>query len=276
VLLHSHSGKGADLRARKRFGQHFLERAWADKVVAAIDPAPDDRFLEIGAGPGALTRRLAPRVAHLTAVEIDRDMVAALAPTLPPNVSLIEADILELDLAPLVGAGPLRLAGNLPYNLTSPILFRLIGACRAHGGLRDATVMVQREVADRIVAVPGGRDYGVLSISLQLHAEVARLLNLPPGAFRPPPQVHSSVVRLTFRPPEVALVDERVFDAMVRSIFSQRRKTLGNALASFARTRDADPRHALAATDIDPRRRPETLQLTELARLADYFAGGRA
>jgi 16S rRNA (adenine1518-N6/adenine1519-N6)-dimethyltransferase len=264
------------MRVRKRFGQHFLERAWADKVVAAIDPGPDDRFLEIGAGPGALTRRLAPRVAHLTAVEVDRDMVAALAPALPPNVSLIEADVLELDLAPLVGPGPLRLAGNLPYNLTSPILFRLIGAFRAHGGLRDATVMVQREVADRIVAAPGGRDYGVLSISLQLHADVARLLNLPPGAFRPPPAVHSSVVRLTFRPPEVPLVDERVFDAMVRSMFSQRRKALGNSLASFARTRDADPRRALAEADIDPRRRPETLQLTELARLADYFAGGRA
>jgi 16S rRNA (adenine1518-N6/adenine1519-N6)-dimethyltransferase len=260
------------LRARKRFGQHFLESAWVDKVVAAIDPRPDDRFLEIGPGPGALTRRLAPRVAHLTAVELDHDMVAALAPELPPNVSLIQADILQLDLAPLVAGGPLRVAGNLPYNVSAPILFRLIRAFRTHGGLRDATVMVQREVADRIVAAPGGRDYGVLSISVQLHADVVRRLTLPPGAFRPPPKVHSTVVRLAFRPPAVALSDERVFDAMVRSMFVQRRKTIGNSLGPFASTRHADARQALAAVDIDPRRRAETLQLTELARLADYFS----
>lgn len=260
------------MRARKRFGQHFLEPVWADKVVAAIAPRGDDRFLEIGPGPGVLTRRLAPRVAHLTAVEIDRDMVAALARDVPPNASLVQGDVLALDLAPLAAAGSLRIAGNLPYNLTSPILFRLIDAYRAHGALQDATVMVQREVADRIVASPGSRDYGVLSISVQLHADVARLLALPPGAFRPPPRVHSAVVRLTFRPPSVALADARVFEAMVRSMFSQRRKTLGNALAPFASSRGIDARQALLAANVDPGRRAETLQLTELARLADHFS----
>jgi 16S rRNA (adenine1518-N6/adenine1519-N6)-dimethyltransferase len=132
--------------------------------------------------------------------------------------------------------------------------------------------MVQREVADRIQAAPGSGDYGVLSIAVQLHADVQRVLVLPPGAFRPPPRVHSAVVRLIFRQPAVALRDERLFERMVRAMFTQRRKTLGNALAPFATSRQTNARAALAAAGIDPARRPETLQLTELARLADYFA----
>lgn len=260
------------MRPRKRFGQHFLEAAWADKLVAAINPQPQDRFLEIGPGPGALTSRLAPRVAHLTAVEVDRDLARSLADRLLPNVDLIEGDFLDLDLSPLAPKSPLRVAGNLPYNISSPILFRLIDAHRESGLFCDATLMVQREVADRIAASPGSGDYGVLTISVQLHADVQRLLTLPPGAFRPPPKVHSAVVRLRFRAPAVALADERVFGAMVRSMFTQRRKTLANALAPFAVSQGADPRVALATAGIDSRRRPETLQLTELARLADYFA----
>jgi 16S rRNA (adenine1518-N6/adenine1519-N6)-dimethyltransferase len=260
------------MRPRKRLGQHFLESAWADKLVAAIDARPDDRLIEIGPGPGALTTRLAPRVAHLTAIEVDRDLAEALRPRLPANVTLVAGDFLDVDLTPWLAAGPVRVAGNLPYNISSPILFRLIEAHRLTGAILDATVMVQREVADRLVAVPGTGDYGVLSISVQLHAEVRRVLTLPPGAFRPPPKVHSAVVRLTFRPPAVALLDERVFDGMVRSMFTQRRKTLGNALAPFAESRGQDARAALGTAGIDPSRRPETLQLTELARLADALA----
>lgn len=260
--------------ARKRFGQHFLEGSWADKLVDDIAPRDDDRFLEIGPGPGALTLRLAPRVAHLTAVEVDRDMAAALSPKLPPNVDLIVADILDFDFAPLLAAGPLRVAGNLPYNISSPILFRLVAVGRSRA-VRDATIMLQREVADRVVAAPGSGDYGVLSISIQLHADVERVLTLPPGAFRPPPKVHSAVIRLTFRPPAVPLRDEKLFDDMVRSMFTQRRKTLANALAPFAEGRRTNAREALAAASVDPTRRPETLQLTELARLADYFASGQ-
>ena len=261
---------------RKRYGQHFLEPAWADKLVEAIGPQASDRFLEIGAGPGALTLRLAPRVEHLTAIEIDRDLAAALRPAVPANVDLVEADFLELDLAPLLEAGPLRVAGNLPYNISSPILFRLIQTHRDHPapGLTDATLMVQREVADRLVASAGSGEYGVLSISVQLYADVQRILTLPPGAFRPPPKVHSAVVRLTFRPPRVPLRDPALFERMVRSMFTQRRKTLRNALAAFAEAQDRDPREALAAAGIDASRRPETLQLTELSRLADYFADG--
>ena len=267
---------------RKRFGQHFLEPAWADKLVAAIDPRPTDRFVEIGPGPGALTRRLAPRVAHLTAVEVDRDLAAALRPQLPAHVELIDADFLELDLAPLLADGSLRVAGNLPYNISSPILFRLIDLYRwsvsderQAGVLLDATVMLQREVAERLEAEPGTRDYGVLAISVQLYADVRRVLTLPPGAFRPPPQVHSAVVRLGFRPPDVVLRDEAVFDAMVRSMFTQRRKTIGNSLAPFARSLGAEAREALRAVGLDDGRRAETLQLTELARLANHFAAAR-
>jgi len=277
---------------RKRFGQHFLEPAWADKLVTAIEPQADDRFLEIGPGPGALTLRLAPRVAHVTAIEVDRDLAADLAPRLPANVDLVVADFLQLDLGPLAVSGPLRVAGNLPYNISSPILFRLIELARLPASQRtsgppdertsgpadqrivDATLMLQREVADRLEAVPGTGDYGVLSISVQLHADVRRLLTLPPGAFRPAPKVHSAVVRLTFRPPLAPPRDEQVFEAMVRSAFTQRRKTLANALASFADARGMRAVEALQASGIAPSRRPETLDLAELTRLADCFTAG--
>jgi 16S rRNA (adenine1518-N6/adenine1519-N6)-dimethyltransferase len=260
------------MRAKKRFGQHFLEAAWADKLVAAIDPKPEDHFVEIGPGPGALTLRLAPRVARLTAVEVDLAMIETLRPRIPRNVTLVHADFLDFDLASLAAGGPLRAAGNLPYNVASPILFALIGAHRRAGGIVDATLMVQREVAVRLHAAPGSRDYGVLSILVQLHADVRQVLALPPGAFRPMPKVHSSVVHLRFRPPAVALSDEGSFEAMVRTMFGQRRKMLLNALRPYADARNQSPGAALAAAGIDARRRPETLQLTELARLAEFFA----
>jgi len=258
--------------------------------VEAIGPEAEDRFLEIGPGPGALTLRLAPRVAHLTAVEVDRDLAAALEPQLPSNVEVVVADFLALDLTTVLQPGPIRVAGNLPYNISSPILFKLIEGARAVPSeppsgqaqprtpspdirVTDATLMLQREVAERLEARPGSKDYGVLSISVQLHADVRRVLSLPPGAFRPAPKVHSAVVRLTFRPPLSPPRDERVFEAMVRSMFTQRRKTLGNALRPFAEARGLRAVAALEASGIDPSRRPETLELAELTRLADRFAG---
>ena len=264
------------MRPKKRYGQHFLQGAWADKVVEAIGPRPEDRFVEIGPGPGALTLRLAPKVAHLTAIEVDREMVALLAPRLPPNVTLIEQDFLETDLGDLTGRGPVRVAGNLPYNVSSPILFRLLEAHRTSGSVSDATLMLQREVADRIEARPGTRDYGVLSIFVQLHADVRRVLSLPPGAFRPAPKVRSAVTRFSFRPPAVALADEAVFGEMIRSMFTQRRKTLSNALAPFATLLGQSAAEALRVSGIDGTRRAETLQLTELARLADHFASTKS
>jgi 16S rRNA (adenine1518-N6/adenine1519-N6)-dimethyltransferase len=258
-------------RARKRYGQHFLEPAWADKLVAAIDPRPRDRFVEIGPGPGALTIRLAPRVATLVAVEIDAGLVGVLQERVPANVTLVHGDFLQFDLRNLTKDGAIRIAGNLPYNISSPILFKLVRDHRESGGILDATLMLQREVAERIEAIPGTKDYGVVSILVGLHADVRRVLTLPPGAFRPPPRVHSAVIRLDFRTPRVRLRDEILFEQMVRSVFTQRRKTLLNALRAFAQSRGADPRQALESAGIDTRRRPETLDLVELARLAEAF-----
>jgi len=260
------------VRAKKRLGQHFLEPAWADKVVAAIDPRSDDRFVEIGPGPGALTLRLAPRVRHITAVELDSGLAAALQPKLPANVDLVCDDFLEFDLPRFAQNGPFRVAGNLPYNVTSPIVFRLVETYRHVHAPLDATVMLQHEVAERLEAAEGTRDYGVLAILVQLHADIRRLLTLPPGAFRPMPTVRSAVIRLTFRPPAVGLIDSGIFEAMVRSIFTQRRKTLANALRPFADTCGRQATEAIAAAGIDGRRRPETLRLAELARLADVLA----
>jgi len=259
------------MRARKKYGQHFLEPAWADKLVNAIAPEAGDRFLEIGAGPGALTLRLAPRVAHLTAVELDPELVRELGLSVPQNVTLVHQDFLAFDIGSLAGDEGIRIAGNLPYNAASPMLFKLLRTHRDEGRLRDATLMVQREVADRIQGEPGTKDYGPLSIFVQFRAGVQRLMTLPPGAFRPAPKVQSTVLRFEFRKPVVSLRDESTFEGLVRSIFTQRRKTLLNALRRFADERKVDPRAALAECGLDGIRRPETLQLAELARLADVF-----
>jgi 16S rRNA (adenine1518-N6/adenine1519-N6)-dimethyltransferase len=272
----------ASPRARKRFGQHFLAPAWADKVVQAIAPSRDDRFLEIGPGLGALTARLASRVAHVTAVEVDRGLAEELRPHLPSNVDLVVADILDVDLGPFLAPGPLRVAGNLPYNISSPILFKLLAAARMTPGsdrpglrgLVDATVMLQLEVAERLAAVPGTKDYGVLTIFTTAQADVRRLLTLPPGAFRPAPKVHSAVVRITFKPPVIPHGSEAAFEGMVRTMFMQRRKTLLNALRPYAESAGRTSGAVLAAAGIDPVRRPETLTLPDLVRLVSVFSHG--
>lgn len=260
--------------AKKRFGQHFLAPAWADKVVAAIAPHRTDRFIEIGPGPGALTLPLARRVAHLTAIEIDRDLAAELRPRLPPSAEIVVGDVLDIDLAPYLAGGPVRIAGNLPYNISSPILFTLLGL--AGPNLVDATVMLQLEVAERLVARPGTKDYGVLTIFASAQADVTRLLTLPPGAFRPAPKVHSAVVKLTFKPSVVPAHLFPVFERMVRTMFMQRRKTLSNALRPFAESMGREAKGALESAGIDPIRRPETLGLPELVRLASEFPKPKA
>lgn len=271
-------------RPRKRFGQHFLEPAWVTKLVNAIGARPEEAFVEIGPGRGAITRPLSARVNRMLAIEVDRDLAAALVLEALPGVTVLEADVLDVDLAaaitgwqgaPLDGAHPVRIVGNLPYNISSPILFRLLALAAGTGGVTDATLMLQREVAERLMASPGTKEYGVLTIQTALHAEVTRLLALPPGAFRPPPKVSSAVVRLAFRPPPVPVTDEAVLVGLVRSVFTQRRKTLSNALKPFAEARGWNAAEVLAAAGLDARRRPETLQLVELARLADVFASTR-
>jgi len=262
-------------RAKKKFGQHFLEPAWADKVVRAIDPQADDLFVEIGSGPGALTRRLAPRVQGVIACEIDRDLAAALEAERLPNVSVIRGDFLDAHLtlsaeSPASGRFPdLRVAGNLPYNVASAILFKLRAMYQGGVKLADATVMLQREVADRLVARPGGKDFGVLSVLMQHSAAVERLLALPPGAFRPAPKVHSALVRLRFHPPDPPARAPAIFEGLVQAVFTRRRKTLANALLAFPPAADRTPAAVLRTAGVDGRRRPETLTVAEFVRLAD-------
>jgi 16S rRNA (adenine1518-N6/adenine1519-N6)-dimethyltransferase len=259
-------------RPRKRFGQHFLEPAWVAKLVDVVRPSPDDTFLEIGPGRGALTRALAPRVRRIVAVEIDRDLAAALPREVPEHVRVVQSDFLDVDFDDLLAgeATPLRVIGNLPYNVSSPILFALLAAHDKGRRFRDATLMLQREVADRLVAPPGTSEYGTLAIQVALHADVERLLVLPPGAFRPPPKVTSAVVHLSFRPPPVDVGDPARFERLVRGAFSQRRKTMANALRPHLD--GTDPAAMLRAVGIDPQRRPETLTVEEFARLSRYGA----
>lgn len=276
-------------RPRKRYGQHFLAPSWAERVAKVVDPQPGDVFLEIGPGTGALTLPLAGSGAPVLAVEIDRDLVADLAPRVPANVTVMSADVLTADvLAVLSGLEPqrppgtsspgaavptrrFRIVGNLPYNIASPILVRLIEWHRREGVFADATVMLQKEMADRLVARPGKKDYGVLTVLLGQHARISRLLELPSSAFKPAPKVRSSVIRLEFGPPAVRVVDEVLFERMVKAMFGQRRKTLANALKSFDPTAPA----VLALAGIDSRRRPETLDIEEMGRLADLFSSVR-
>jgi 16S rRNA (adenine1518-N6/adenine1519-N6)-dimethyltransferase len=251
------------------------------KVVNVLEARPSDAFVEIGPGRGAITRPLAARAARLLAIEVDRDLAAALRAESLPSTTVVEGDVLKVNLAVTIGqwlgappgsGNPVRIVGNLPYNISSPILFRLLDLARATGGVTDATLMLQREVADRLVARPGTREYGVLAILTAIDADVTRVLALPPGAFRPAPRVSSAVVRLRFRPAPVDIADRAVFTGMVRAMFTQRRKTLVNALRGFAETSGEESGRALTRAAIDPGRRPETLQLIELARLADVLA----
>jgi 16S rRNA (adenine1518-N6/adenine1519-N6)-dimethyltransferase len=256
------------LVARKRFGQHFLEPAWVDKLVGAIDPQPDQAFIEIGPGRGALTRPLAAQAKSVVAYEIDRDLAAALRGEAMPNVTIVEGDVLEnlnTDCRT-----PTRIVGNLPYNVASPIMFRLAELFAAGLPILDATLMLQREVAERLVARPVTGEYGVLSVLMQHVAAATIVLRLPPGAFRPVPKVHSAVVQLHFHAPTPPVADATVFAGVVQAVFTRRRKTLDNALKAYPR-----PRPTTAPPALDLRRRPETLTVAEFAELADWYVRGR-
>jgi 16S rRNA (adenine1518-N6/adenine1519-N6)-dimethyltransferase len=257
-------------RARKRFGQHFLEPAWVAKLVASLNASPEDVFLEIGPGRGALTKPLAPLVQSVIAVEIDRDLAAHLPGELPPNVRIVCGDFLQIDVADLLRhvSLPVRVVGNLPYNVSSPILFKLLHAAGEGRVLRDATLMLQKEVADRLVAPPGSGDYGTLAVQVALLANVERVLTLPPGAFRPPPKVTSAVVRLRFRQPAVDAGDPATFERLVRGVFLHRRKTLANALKPMLHAQGQTSAEVLARAGLDPGQRPEMLSVEDFARLS--------
>lgn len=264
-------------RARKRFGQHFLEPVWAERVVRAIAPQPDDVILEIGPGRGAITSLLLRACRHVVACEIDRELAAALRADAPAHLTVIEGDVLDLTAAPILHllddlqlqGRPLRVVGNLPYNVASPILFKCSELVEAGMPIGDAVFMVQREVADRLLAPVGTRDYGVLGILLRHVAAMDRRLDLPAGAFRPMPKVQSTVVGFRFHAPEPAPRSLTVFRALVRTVFTRRRKTLANALRAWPGPAASSPETLLGRCGLDPRRRPETLSLPEFVLLAD-------
>lgn len=248
---------------RKRFGQHFLhDRQVIERIVEAIAPAPGDHLVEIGPGEGALTERLLARTQRLDVIEIDRDLAAALRHRGDGTglLQVHEGDVLHFDFRGLAVDGPLRIAGNLPYNISTPLLFHLLSQREA---MRDMHFMLQREVVDRIVAAPGDSSYGRLSVMLQAHCAATPLFRVGPGAFRPPPAVESAVLRLVpHERPLVAASLQPAFADIVRTAFSARRKTVRNGLRTLLSAEQIE------AAGVDPGARPQTLSVEAFAALA--------
>lgn len=252
-------------RARKRFGQNFLhDQDVVGRIIDAIDPRHGETIVEIGPGQAALTRALIERAGHVQAVEIDRDLAASLRRRFSAGqLTLIEADALKLDWSK-VATAPLRIVGNLPYNISTPLLFALLPIAEQ---VIDQHFMLQKEVVDRMVAAPGGKTYGRLSVMLQFRYRLMKLFDVPRAAFKPAPQVTSSVVRMQPRAvAELPEVNGDAFAHVVAAAFGQRRKTLRNALADLL---DAEE---ITAAGVDPQARAETLSVAsfvDLARRAD-------
>jgi 16S rRNA (adenine1518-N6/adenine1519-N6)-dimethyltransferase len=249
---------------RRRFGQHFLhDPGVIARIVAAIDPQPGDALVEIGPGLGALTAPLLERVDRMHVVELDRDLAGRLRAAHPPERLVVHAgDALRFDFGAL--PAPLRVVGNLPYNISTPLLFRLSEFAPR---LRDLHFMLQREVVDRMVAAPSSPDYGRLSVMLQYRFEMARLFVVGAGAFRPPPKVESAVVRMVPRPAAaLGARDSILLTRVVTAAFTKRRKTLRNALEGVA------DEATLRALEIDPRLRPENLAVEDYVRIANAIS----
>lgn len=254
-------------RARKRFGQNFLrDGGIIDRIHRAVRPQPGDAVVEIGPGQGALTGQLAESGAELTLVELDRDLVSILQRQLAqhPHVEIIQADALKTDFGALHPDKPLRIIGNLPYNISTPLIFHLLSF---HGRIRDMHFMLQKEVVDRLAAQANTKAYGRLSLMTQYYCEVEPLFDVPPEAFSPRPKVQSAVVRLTPHTSlPIAADDVGHLQVVLREAFNQRRKTLRNALRNII---DAGQ---LEALDINPGARPETLALSDYVRIANATA----
>ena len=248
---------------RKRFGQNFLVDAGViAAIVAAISPARNDRIVEIGPGLGALTRPLLAAVDEMHAIEIDRDLAAALKHELAPRLTVHATDVLGFDFAAL--GDELRVVGNLPYNISTPLLFHIARYCAQ---VRDIHVMLQQEIVARMVAAPSHSARGRLSVMLQYRFELEKLLDVPAAAFAPAPKVASAVIRLTpLRPPPCAARDEVWFARIVKAAFSQRRKTLRNSLSAFL----AEPDLRLLA--IAPAARAQELSVAQFVAIADYVS----
>lgn len=250
--------------ARKRFGQNFLsDPNIIRNIIEAIRPQPGDRMVEIGPGLGAMTEPLMARLGHLHVVEIDRDLIARLKKQHPAErLSIHEGDALAFDFASI--GSDLRLVGNLPYNISTPILFHLADYADK---VKDMTFMLQKEVVMRMVADPGTEEYGRLSVMLQYRFTMGRLFDVPPGAFRPAPKVMSSIVRMVPRPvAECTASDEALLGKIVTAAFGQRRKTLRNTL------RDYLDEAGFAALGIDPGLRGERLSVADFVRIANHVA----
>jgi 16S rRNA (adenine1518-N6/adenine1519-N6)-dimethyltransferase len=261
--------RATSLRPKKSLGQNFLrDENISRKIVASVAPSPNDVVLEVGPGEGALTKYLAQGAHKLIVVDIDTRVTKKLHEMYPAGeITILNEDFLTIDLEEIARREKqrLRIVGNIPYNITSPILFHVLDQSRA---VADATLMVQKEVARRIVAVPHTKDYGILAVFCQLSANVKLLFDVSPNAFYPKPKVTSSVVRLTILPAlKYKPADEQFFRRMVRSIFGKRRKTLRNSLSYFAEAEGM----AMSARvqNIDLQQRPENLTLEELVRLSN-------
>jgi 16S rRNA (adenine1518-N6/adenine1519-N6)-dimethyltransferase len=246
-------------RPRKRFGQHFLvDESVIAAIVQAVAPEPGEMVIEIGPGLGAITRPLLQRCGAMTVIELDRDLAARLRRV--PGLEVLEADVLRVDFAALAashGDARLRIVGNLPYNISTPILFHLLGAIDV---VADQHVMLQKEVAERMAAAPGGKVYGRLSVMLQWRYEIETVLDVPAIAFDPPPQVESTVLRMVPKPPAPG-VDAALLGELVSVAFSQRRKLLRHTLGRWLEARDA-------GSDFDVQRRAEEVPVEEYLRLA--------
>lgn len=231
------------------------------RIIAAIDPKPDDHIIEIGPGHGELTGDLLASGCSLTVIEIDRDLAAAVRVRYP-GLNVIEADVLKVDFATLTGGGDVRIVGNLPYNISTPLLFKLF-RCFEH--IRDMHFMLQLEVVDRMVAGPDSNAYGRLSVMNQYYCEATKLFSVPATAFTPKPQVTSAIVRLTPRSKGPHAADLVTLEKIVNDAFSRRRKTIRNALRSWLSEDD------LSALALDARLRPENLDVADYVRCANYI-----
>ncbi len=258
------------MRPKKSLSQNFLinDRA-AKRIVDSLDIQKGDKVLEIGAGKGALTRHLLKKAKKVIAVEIDQRLCQHLQRTFPQkkNLTLIDQDILKIDFARLTRQeSRLKVIGNLPYQITSPLLSLLLENSRL---IPVSVLMVQKEVAQRICAQPGSKDWSPLSISVQLYSEVKTLFNLKPASFFPPPKVESSVIKIVFlKRPKTLISDEGLFFSVIRAAFGQRRKMIANSLSANLNLPKRELECIFSKVKIDPKRRPETLSIQEFADLS--------
>ena len=249
---------------KKQLGQHFLhDRNVIEKIVLAVNPKPGEQLVEIGPGQGAITFPLLKRHGALTVIEFDRDLITPLSESAHGlgDMTIVHKDVLKVDFGKLAGEGRLRLVGNLPYNISTPILFHVLEHAES---IIDMHFMLQKEVVDRMGAGPGSKTYGRLSVMLQAVCEVQPLFDVPPGAFRPPPKVDSSVVRLLPRDPKsVGINDPALFERVVRDAFGQRRKTLRNALQAICTSEQ------IVAAGVRPELRAEQLEVAQFISLSN-------